>query len=97
MCCYFITLPAMASVFLFLSVLPAILLMPVLLKYGVEKGRILYYILFGALFAVVAVFGISDSFHPAADLSPAVLTVAAAVLWVVSLTISQAVYPKRVR
>ena len=91
------SVPAMASVFLFLSVLPAILLMPVLLKYGVEKGRILYYILFGALFAVVAVFGISDSFHPAADLSPAVLTVAAAVLWVVSLTISQAVYPKRAR
>ena len=30
-------------------------------------------------------------------MSPAVLTVAAAVLWVVSLLISQAVYPKRAR
>lgn len=89
--------PAKAAVFLFLSLLPAILLMPVLFKFGVEKGRILYYLLFGALFFFLALTGITDSIAPDLSLSPFVLLAAAAVLWVVSLLISQAVYPKRAR
>lgn len=88
---------AKAAVFLFLSLLPAILLMPVLFKFGVEKGRILYYLLFGALFFFLALTGFTDSIAPDLSLSPFVLLAAAAVLWVVSLLISQAVYPKRAR
>ncbi|MCR4805705.1 MAG: ABC-2 transporter permease [Clostridia bacterium] len=91
------SVPAMASVFFFLSMLPAILLMPVLFRFGVEKGRILYYVLFGTLFAIVALTGITDSFRPTLRLNPAIALIATVILWIVSLLLSQAAYPKRPR
>lgn len=90
--------PGTAAVFLLLSLLPAILLMPVLFKFGVERGRILYYIMFGGMFGVAAFSGMTGKlsvtgFHP----HPLLMMLIAAVLWVASMLLSQVLYPKRYR
>lgn len=90
--------PGMAITFFCISLLPAILLMPVLFKFGVEKGRVLYYIMFGALFFFAALTGFSDKFSaPALSLHPLIAVVIFAALWVGSLLFSQVLYPRRER
>lgn len=90
--------PGMAVTFFCISLLPAILLMPVIFKFGVEKGRVLYYILFGMLFFFAALTGFSDQFSaPALSLHPLIAVVVFAALWVGSLLFSQIMYPRRER
>ena len=90
--------PGMAATFFCISLLPAILLMPVIFKFGVEKGRVLYYILFGMLFFFAALTGFSDQFSaPALSLHPLIAVVVFAALWVCSLLFSQVMYPRRER
>ena len=92
------SVPGMAAVFFCISLLPAILLMPVIFKFGVEKGRILYYILFGVLFFFAALTGFSDSFSaPALSLHPLIAVAVFAVLWFGSMLFSQMTYPRRER
>ena len=88
----------MAAVFFCLSLLPSILLMPVLICFGVEKGRLLYYVLFGGMFGILAILGLQDRFS-LLKVGGSAFFVAAVfcALWVCSLLFSRAAYPKRER
>ena len=95
----FSTLPVMAILYFCSSIVPSITLMPVVVRFGMEKGRLMYYAIFAIMFGIFAVMGLlgkapltTASMPPVYLLLPIVC-----ILWFGSLLLSQRLYPKRER
>ena len=84
-----------AGVFFCMSLMGSVLLLPVIFKFGREKGRILYYLLFGLLFGVAGAFGMFNKVPGMSGLDPVIGIPVVAILWVLSLGLSIRMYEKR--